>query len=157
MKKRNKIGPRIAPYLTPIVFLIVLSISSIRNLKLKSLCRSLRWLTSLIGTSNLTRISQSNVLGTRSKALTKSSNRTQDFNPCSLLFLKADLIVKIESTRRVWIEHDPGSFSLIYCEKTTWPTRPEDFVIDNGVVCSLGYCHVLDYKDFKKIFIWLTS
>jgi len=97
MKNVKSIGPKTSPCLTPILLLIGPVISSLSILTVNVSCKALRRFTSLGGTPYFNRIPHNSFLGTLSNALTRSRNKTHDSSPCSLLFLIADLIVKIAS------------------------------------------------------------
>ena len=103
IKNVNSIGPSMSPCLTPIIHSSVCVTSSTVNLTLKLAYKAFNRLISFGGTPNLASIFQRSSLGTRSKALTKSRKKIQDYFPCSHLFLRAILIVKIAS-----VDHFPG-------------------------------------------------
>ena len=97
IKKVKSMGPKMSPCLTPILLLMgsVISSSSIFTENVE--CSAFKMLTSLIGTPYFNKILHKRFLGTLSNALTRSRKSTHDSNPCSLLFLIADLIVNIAS------------------------------------------------------------
>ena len=95
--KLNKIGPSKSPCLTPMMLPTVRGTPSTANLTLTVACRACKTLMRVGGTPSFAISGHSSSLGTRSKALMKSSKSSQHDCPCSFSFRSTKRTLKVPS------------------------------------------------------------